>query len=181
MKIVEPEEVLDFWIVSGPSKWWKKDEEFDRDIKNKFKITCDAAATNALGHWKQKPDDTLALILVLDQFSRNLYRDDPRAFSQDPSCLIIAKDAIKNGADKAMREDIRAFCYLPLMHSENLEDQKVCLLKMQELNEEEYVKAAQTHLDIIEEFGRFPHRNKVLNRPTTAKEHAFLNAGGFSG
>lgn len=178
---VTPQSVLDFWVNAGPSRWWKKNQQFDADIARLFGGTHLEAASGLLEDWRETPDTTLALVLVLDQFSRNLFRNDPRAFAQDPYCCSIVKAAMENGTDRQARDDINEFFYLPLMHSEDISDQKLCLTEMERLGKVGNIKAAKEHLDIIEKFGRFPHRNAVLGRKTSAAEQAFLDAGGFAG
>lgn len=176
-----PDDVLNFWATAGPKKWWRKDNAFDAEIRTRFLKTHEKAQKNQLTSWLDRPDDTLALVIVLDQFSRNLFRDNPKAYSQDEQCLKIVHRAIKAGIDRKMRQDIGMFVYLPLMHSEVISDQKLCLVEMQRLGLENEAKYAKIHLDIIEKFGRFPHRNDVLGRETTKDEQAFLKNGGFSG
>jgi uncharacterized protein (DUF924 family) len=176
-----PDDVLDFWSNAGPEKWWAKDDGFDAHINEKFETVHALAKTGQLDAWLKTPDDTLALVIVLDQFSRNLFRNDPRAFAQDEQCVAVVRDAMKTGIDRKMRTDIGTFIYLPLMHSENISDQEQCLRQMERLGLENETKYAKIHLDIIEEFGRFPHRNSVLGRTSTPEEQAFLNNGGFSG
>ncbi len=134
-----------------------------------------------LDHWQDTPDGALALILVLDQFTRNLNRNSPDAYANDNRALAVAKAAIQRGDDQRMRDDISVFVYLPLMHSENIEDQRRCLAHMEATGLEGNIKAAREHLDIIERFDRFPHRNAVLGRDTTPEEQAFLDEGGFKG
>ena len=181
MSEIEPQEVIDFWIAAGPKKWWRKDPEFDAEIKQRFGGIHEQACAGKLDHWANTPAGALALILVLDQFSRNLFRDSPLAFAQDDKCAALARVQIKSGADQKMPSDINEFCYLPLMHSERLADQDLCLESLQRLGKEQNIKAAVEHRDIIVEFGRFPHRNRVLGRVTTEQEQAFLDGGGFSG
>ncbi len=129
-----PHDVNEFWAKAGPAKWWKKDAEFDAEISRLFMGTLTKAAAGELREWTETPDNTLALVLLLDQFSRNLFRNSPKAFAQDPACLAIVKTAIAVGDDVKMRADIRSFCYLPLMHSENMEDQKACLVIFENLS-----------------------------------------------
>ena len=180
-EIANPNDVLEFWTAAGPEKWWQKDIEFDVEIKNVFGATHAAAKSGDLNNWLETPDGTLALVIVLDQFSRNLFRNDARAFEQDEQCVSIVKSAMDSGFDRKMRSDIGMFIYLPLMHSEDISDQKLCVKEMTRLKLENEIKFAKIHLDIIEEFGRFPHRNKVLGRATTPREQEFLDEGGFSG
>jgi uncharacterized protein (DUF924 family) len=134
-----------------------------------------------LDHWATSATGALALILVLDQFSRNLHRNSPEAFAQDAKCAALTRDQIENGQDQQMPPDVRPFCYMPLMHSEDLQDQILGLEMLEKYGVEGNVKSAIEHRDIIARFGRFPHRNSVLGRQTTDEEQAFLNAGGFSG
>jgi len=178
---VGPEDVLNFWVDAGPKMWWQKDDGFDAEIAQRFGNTHDAAARGELDAWLSKPDAGLALIIVLDQFSRNLFRNDARAFAQDEQCLRMVKSLMSSGHDRKMRHDIGMFCYMPLMHSEDLDDQKECLAQMERLGLKDNVKYAVIHLEIIEKFGRFPHRNAVLGRQTTPDEQKFLDDGGFSG
>ena len=181
MSDVSPRDVLDFWIKAGPKKWWKKDADFDQQIASQFGETYRLACDGQLDHWSQSPEGALALILVLDQFSRNLHRNSPLAFAQDDRCVDLVKQQIASGNDRKMPSEINEFCYLPLMHSEALDDQDLCLAQMQRLDKEGNIKAAVEHRDIIERFGRFPHRNKVLGRETTTAEQRFLDEGGFAG
>lgn len=174
-------DVTDFWAGAGPKKWWRKDDQFDADIARRFGGIHMEASESLLDHWADTPDGALALILVLDQFSRNLFRNDPRAFARDDACVALTKKLMESGADRQMRSDIGVFCYLPLMHSEYLEDQDLCLREMERLDLPDNIKAAVEHRDIIEKFGRFPHRNEVLGRTSSAAEQAFLDGGGFSG
>ena len=181
MAIASAKDVLEFWIKAGTEKWWKKDPDLDAEIAQRFKATHEAACNNELDHWANQPDSALALILVLDQFSRNLFRDSPKAYAQDDKCAELARQQIGSGANLLMPQDIANFCYLPLMHCEDLESQKLCLQEMTRLKNERGIQSAIEHMEIIEKFGRFPHRNTVLGRRTTAEEQAFLDGGGFAG
>lgn len=174
-------EVLKFWQDAGPSKWWRKDLAFDEEIRQSFGDAHTMAAKGDLDHWRGDPDNCLALVILLDQFSRNLYRGDARTFAQDEYGLEIAKSAVANKFDIAGNEGISGFFYLPYMHSENLADQGACVELMQSRGDENSLKAAIEHRNIIERFGRFPHRNSVLGRKTTPQEQAFLDGGGFAG
>ncbi len=178
---VRPRDVLDFWFAAGPRKWWTKDEEFDTEIKKRFGETLSAARNGKLETWRDGPDGTLALVIVLDQFSRNVFRNDPRAFSHDAQSLETALSAIDRGWDMELPAQARQWFYLPLMHTENLKTQERCteLCKRSEL--EGNIEAAIEHEDIIRRFGRFPHRNAVLGRVSTEEEIRFLEDGGFAG
>lgn len=178
---VTPEQVIAFWREAGPKKWFKKDDTFDEEIRTRFGETLEKAGNGELDHWTHDPNSSLALILVLDQFSRNLHRDSAKAFENDDKCVAIVQDMMKSGDDRKVPDDLAPFIYMPLMHSENLADQEECITQMQRLGKQDNVKFAIIHRDIIEKFGRFPHRNKVLGRETTPEEQAFLDEGGFAG
>ena len=180
--IASAAQVNRFWSEAGPERWWKRDEGFDATIAERFAATHRAATGGLLDRWADgSPDDALALVLVLDQFSRNLHRDDWRAFAADPKCLSLVHVLLARGTDRAMREDIGFFVYLPLMHSEILADQRRCLHEMERLGREENARFARIHLEAIERFGRFPHRNAVLGRVSTQEELDYLAEGGFAG
>lgn len=179
--INQPQDILDFWEEAGPKKWFAKDAEFDATIATRFKDTHELAAQGGYDDWADDPDGALALIIVLDQFSRNLFRKSPAAFTQDEKCLRVTHKVIDEGLDKKMREDLRVFAYMPLMHSERLEDQELCIEKLQEIGADENINYAKEHRDIIAKFGRFPHRNVALGRDTTEEEREFLDEGGFAG
>jgi len=174
-------EVLKFWQEAGVSAWWRKDADFDAEINSRFGELHTKASNRDLDDWRKDADSCLALILILDQFSRNLFRDDAKTFAQDEYGLELAKYAVKNGYDDKVPEDIRGFFYLPYMHSEKLDDQEACVELIRASDIEGSLKSAIEHRDIIARFGRFPHRNRVLDRTTTREEREFLDGGGFSG
>jgi uncharacterized protein (DUF924 family) len=175
------DDVLAFWKEAGPEKWYKKDEAFDRAIRDNFLATYEAAAAGRLSPWEDTADSALALIIVLDQFPRNMFRDSPRAWATDRLARDVADASISQGFDQAIGKDLRAFFYLPFMHSEDLEDQLYCVELCRKLGNEDNLKYAEIHADVIRRFGRFPHRNPVLGRETTPQEQAFLDSGGFAG
>lgn len=179
--IASADEVLAFWLDAGPGKWFKKDDAFDAAIVERFSKTHAAAVRGELENWVDSADSAMSLILVLDQFSRNMFRDDPRAFAQDAYAMRVAHDAITKGFDQSFALPVRRFIYMPFMHSEDLADQERCIALCEAGGDEEGVKYGKIHADIIRRFGRFPHRNKVLGRATLPEEQTFLNAGGFSG
>ena len=174
-------DVLSFWRAAGPERWWTKDDAFDAAIREKFAGLWQQAAEGRLADWERSDEGTLALVIVLDQFPRNMFRNDPRAFSTDAMALDVAMRALERGVDARTDEDLRQFLYLPFMHSEELVDQERCVALFAPLGNENNTKYAEIHADIIRRFGRFPHRNPVLGRETTAEEQAFLDSGGFSG
>jgi uncharacterized protein (DUF924 family) len=178
---VAPGDVVAFWRDAGPDNWYVKDSAFDDALRTRFLATWEAAQAGALSSWEDSDEGTLALILVLDQFSRNMFRNDPRAFSADPLARAVATRAIGKGVDQRIDASLRAFMYLPFEHSEEVADQERCIALFRALGDVDSLKWAEMHADIIRKFGRFPHRNIVLGRKTTAEEAAFLADGGFAG
>lgn len=178
---IKPKDVLDFWQNAGPKKWWMKNADFDSEILEKFGALNQSARAHQLDAWRDSPDGCLALIITLDQFSRNLFRNSPKAFSSDPYALEVAKYGVSREYDKSARPELTAFFYLPYMHSENLDDQNKCVALFKNSDHQDSMNAALEHQAIIEKFGRFPHRNAVLGRTTTREEKAFLEGGGFAG
>jgi uncharacterized protein (DUF924 family) len=177
--IVSADEVVAFWRDAGPDRWYKSDPEFDREIRERFLEYHEAASAGQLADWNQSAEGTLALLILLDQFPRNMFRGTPRAFATDPIAREIADHAIAQGFDKAVDSKMQSFFYLPFMHSEKLADQERCLALYQAADHEEGIKFAKLHLEPIRRFGRFPHRNETLGRTSTPEEIAFLESGGF--
>ena len=174
-------EIVAFWREAGADKWFAKIKEFDDDIRRRFLATYEAAAAGKLASWEENAEGALALLILLDQFPRNMFRGDPRAFATDPLARAVAERALARGFDQATDETMRAFFYLPFMHSEVLADHNRCVRLYEELGNADQLKWAKLHRDIVEEFGRFPHRNRFLGRETTPAEQRFLDAGGFAG
>ncbi len=175
------QEILDFWSSAGPSAWFKKDTAFDDELRHHFEAAHHAAARGELSDWEQNAEGALALILLLDQIPRNIYRDSAHAFATDPLAQAAADRALSAGHDRATPMPLRIFFYLPFEHAENLAQQARCVALMEATSDAEFVKYAIIHRDIIARFGRFPHRNAALGRLTTTEEQAFLDAGGFAG
>ena len=175
------DEVLAFWRAAGPDKWFKKDAALDAEIRARFLTTHEAAAADKLAEWEKTANGALALTLLLDQFPRNMFRDDARAFVTDRFARAVAERAVARGFDKEVDAQLRTFFYVPFMHSEVLADQERCVALYRAAGNADSLKWAELHADIIRRFGRFPHRNKVLGRVTTAEEQAFLDSGGFAG
>lgn len=174
-------DVVSFWQKAGPDRWFKKDPAFDDEIRERFIATHEAAAAGQLSDWEQSAQGALALLILLDQFPRNIFRGDARAFATDPLARAIAAGAIIRGFDSLVPKEMRGFFYLPFEHSENLADQERCIAFHKAIDDTEGLKWAEIHADIIRRFGRFPHRNTALGRTTTAEEQAFLDSGGFAG
>ncbi len=171
-------DVIKFWCEdNGPAQWFKKDDTFDLSIRSRFLPTYEEAAKGNLDHWAQEPEGLLALMILLDQFSRNMFRDKAKAFAADDKALSLAKTAIKVGVDKRVSKKVRQFIYLPFEHSENMDDQNRALSLMGTLNAD-LVQWAENHKVVIEKFGRFPHRNKTLGRKNTIEEQEYLERPG---
>jgi len=174
-------EIVSFWRQAGPQKWFEKDEEFDLTIRSRFLAIHDSAARGELAEWERGAEGALASVILLDQFPRNMFRGSARAFATDPLARAVAERALARGFDHATDALMRPFFYLPFMHSEQLADQQRCVRLYQALGDAELLRYAVAHHDIIAKFGRFPHRNRALNRDTTSAEQAFLDGGGFAG
>lgn len=176
-----PQDVIGFWRSAGPGRWFSKSNAFDEAIRLKFEPTHFAAARGEYGAWEETQEGALALLLLLDQFPRNLFRGSAHAFATDPLARRIARRAISKGFDEAYENPLRSFFYLPFEHSEDLTDQSLCVELCAASGDEEALKWAKIHFDIIKQFGRFPHRNPALGRETTPEEQVFLDEGGFAG
>ena len=186
--IQTPQKILAFWFGEsddyGKSRlqWFKKDATFDEEIRRLFLSTYEAAASGQLADWKNDAQSCLALIVVLDQFPRNMFRGSARAFVADALAFAAANHALLRGFDREMKPVERQFVYLPLEHSESLSDQEHCLKLMLELSGFPETRDlhiwAEKHLVIIRRFGRFPHRNVALGRQSTTEEIAFLTEPG---
>ena len=178
-------DIVTFWREAGPKRWFEKSPAFDDAIRLKFEATHHAAARGAYDAWIATSDGALALLILLDQFPRNLYRDSPHAFATDPLARKVAREALDRGFDKETEPELRGFMYLPFVHSENVADQDLSLVLHEamagDVSDTEPTKWAIVHRDIIVRFGRFPHRNRALGRTTTPEEQAFLDEGGFAG
>jgi uncharacterized protein (DUF924 family) len=179
-KIATPDQVLAFWREAGPDKWFTRDDALDAAIREKFLATYEAAVAGKLADWEATAEGALALCIVLDQFPRNMFRGDPRTYAADPLARAGANTALKRGYDQDVPEAERGFFFLPFMHSEDMNDQQRCVALYRQAGDEN-LKYAERHADIIRRFGRFPHRNAILGRATTAEEQAYLDADGFKG
>jgi uncharacterized protein (DUF924 family) len=179
--IITPTDIIAFWRAAGPDKWFKKDEAFDEEIRTRFLQTYERAAAGELSAWEASADGAFALVIVLDQFPRNMFRNDPRSFAADPLARAVAERAIAKGFDRMVPLAERSFFYLPFEHSENLSDQERAVALTRASGDADALKWAELHADIVRRFGRFPHRNGILGRATTPEEQAFLDSGGFAG
>ena len=173
-------EIVQFWADAGPGRWFKKDAAFDDQFRVRFAVEHEAAANGALDQWAHRAEGALALMILLDQYPRNSFRGTARMFATDANALSAAKQAIAQGFDQAGDPALQRFFYLPFMHSEALAEQDRSLELYAPIGGEP-MRYAVMHRDIIARFGRFPHRNALLGRVTTAEEQAFLDDGGFAG
>ena len=180
-RTVTPGEILAFWREAGPDRWYKKDGAFDDEVRRRFLGLWHEAAAGKLSSWEASDDGALALVIVLDQFPRNMFRGDPRTYASDALAREVAGRAIDRGADARIDPALLEFLYMPFMHSEQLADQLRCIELFRKTSNAEQQKYAEHHADIVRRFGRFPHRNRILDRATTPEEQAFLEGGGFSG
>lgn len=172
--------VVRFWKDAGFKAWFTKDADFDLQFRDRFLTLHLAAARGECASWLNHPESALALMVLLDQFPRNAFRGTPHMFGTDALALKYAKQLVATKGDLAVDEALRAFVYLPFEHAESLDDQKRSVDYFSALGGE-WVKYAIEHHDIIERFGRFPHRNAILGRTSTAAEIDYLEKGGFAG
>jgi uncharacterized protein (DUF924 family) len=175
-------ELRDFWLKDvGEDKWYVQDAGLDATIRERWMSLWEEGAAGGLSEWVVHPKSTLSLIVLLDQFPRNMFRGDARAFSTDTRARTVAKEALLRGFDQHIERPQRQFFYLPLEHSEHLSDQdrSVRMFLINFGRDSDLVRHARTHREIIRTFGRFPFRNEALGRPSTPEEVAFIDAGGY--
>jgi len=174
--------VLEFWLApANRPQWFKKEPAFDEEVRRRFEAVHERAAAGRLVSWQETPEGALALLLCLDQFPRNMYRGTPRAFATDEKARLVADWAVDRGFDMAFKdEQVRLFFYLPFEHSEDLDDQHraVELTRQRCPTDPEILRYAILHRDVIEKFGRFPHRNAILGRRNTPGEEEYLKQPG---
>ena len=176
-----PADILTFWREAGRDRWYEKDDAFDADVRRRYLGLWHQAAAGELASWETSDDGALALTIVLDQFPRNMFRGDARAYSTDARARQVAGRALGRGVDARIEPLLLEFLYLPFMHSEELADQLRCVELFRNSPDAENLGYAEEHAEIVRRFGRFPHRNHVLGRTSTPEEKAFLEDGGFSG
>lgn len=174
-------EILTFWFEEcSPEQWFKKDDQFDATIRNRFLETYEELVAGNHGDWRETAEGCLAEIILLDQFSRNMFRDNPKAFEADPQARACLHHALAHGFDQELTTAQRNFLYLPLEHSEDVKDQEQAVELFTANGDETTTDYAIQHKVIIDRFGRFPHRNKVLGRKSTQEEEEFLTQPGSS-
>ncbi len=176
-----PEDVWTFWEQAGEARWFSKDAAFDDAVKTRFGQALAHATSGGFDHWGEMAEGALGLVILLDQMPRNIHRGSPLAFAADARALELAKSWIGKGYHKELPPPRAMWLCMPFEHSENIDDQRRCVELFESLGLNGMVHWAKLHLDIIAKFGRFPHRNSILGRTSTAEEIAFLEAGGFSG
>lgn len=186
-----PDDVLEFWLgkpgdppLAKQKDWWKKDEAFDQEIRHRFLTTLEAGVNGELASWRESPKGRLALVILFDQFSRNMFRGTARMFAQDELAREIAGQALDAGDDAALPPVWASFFYMPFMHAETVAGQDRCVAGYEKMvatcpadvksMAENSLKYAHLHRDIVVRFGRFPHRNAILGRPSTKEEEHFL-------
>lgn len=178
---MNPQQIIDFWFVEiSPKQWWAIDDKLDRRIAEQFGEVHAQAVQCELYAWRRKPVGRLAEIIVLDQFSRNIYRDTARAFAADPQALTLAQEAVAATAEKTLEPHHRAFLYMPYMHSESRQIHEIAVQLFSEKGLESNLEFELRHKAIIDRFGRYPHRNKLLGRNSTKEEIDFLKTPGSS-
>ncbi len=180
-----PHDVIECWLRHGPEAWFSRNEALDAEIEADYADLHFKASRCELSVWEETPEGTLALLLLLDQFPRNLFRGSAHSYATDPLARTTAHRALAKGFDKSVEPVLRPFFYLPFEHSEEMEDQRFSVSLFakhrDETGDAEPLKWAIVHLELIERFGRFPHRNAALGRQTTAEEQAYLDNDGFKG
>lgn len=178
---MDPNSVLTFWFEEiDPKQWWIKDSQLDREISHRFGKVHKSATLGELSDWRRDPLGRLAEVIVLDQFSRNIYRNDPRSFAYDGMALVLAQECVSLGEDQRLSQEMRPFIYMPFMHSESkiIHETAVQLFSSAALKGN--LDFELQHKKIIDRFGRYPHRNKILGRESTPEELVFLNKPGSS-
>jgi uncharacterized protein (DUF924 family) len=178
---IVPADILAFWREAGSDRWYKKDGAFDDEVRRLYFGLWQDASAGKLSSWEASDDGALALVIVLDQFPRNMFRGDISTYASDPLAREVAGRAIDRGVDGRIDPALLEFLYMPFMHSEQFSDHERCVALFEKSGNANNLKYALDHADIVRRFGRFPHRNQMLGRETTPEEQAFLDGGGFSG
>jgi len=174
---VAPQEIIDYWYSPRlQPHWFNSTREIDREIAERYGALWEEAVGGGLDSWMATPQGCLALTILLDQFPLNMFRGDRRCFSSEAQAIAVAKNGIDNGLDKLIERDHLTFLYMPLMHSEDLEDQENSVKLFRAAGLQENAEFAEHHREIVRRFGRFPHRNEILGRESTEKEVEYLNS-----
>jgi len=176
-----PRDIINFWSAAGPQRWFTKDAAFDGELSVNFKDLLADGRAGHLDHWAETAEGALGLVILLDQFSRNIHRGSPLMFAADARALSIAKNSINRGDHYAFPAPMAKWLCLPLEHAEDIDAQERCVGLFGTRGPAENLPYAIQHRDIITRFGRFPHRNAILGRASTPAERAYLADGGFAG
>jgi uncharacterized protein (DUF924 family) len=176
----EARDVLKFWRDAGPGLWFAKDAKFDARFRDRFLVAHEAAARGELEHWLATTEGALSLVILLDQFPRNAFRDTPRMYDTDALARKAAAKALAAGYEQRLPRELRKFFVLPFAHSEDLADQERSVALARRIGPDDLAHA-EHHRDIVRRFGHFPHRNRILGRETTAEEQRYLDGGGYQG
>ncbi|MBC3766058.1 DUF924 family protein [Neptunicella marina] len=175
------QEIISFWFDEiSPKNWWQKDLQFDTALTQRFAQVHQQACAAELADWRRTALGALAEVIVLDQFSRNMYRDTPQAFAQDGMALVLAQEAIAKGQDQQLNQTQRSFLYMPFMHSESVAIHRLAVELFEDLGNEDNLNFELKHKAIIDRFGRYPHRNDILGRQSNKDELEFLQQPGSS-
>ena len=178
---MNPRDIIDFWYQAGEDRWFERNAAFDGALAVRFGAALAEARHGAFDHWGETPEGALGLVILLDQVSRNIHRGSPLAFAADARALRLARQWIGLGYHRKFPPPVARWFIMPFEHAEELDAQRRGVALFQSIGLPEMAHWAKVHLDIIAAFGRFPHRNRVLGRTSTAEELAFLASGGFSG
>lgn len=174
---MKPADILDYWYSDKMRKhWFASTESLDEEIRNNYQASWQMAADGNLKHWNTSPEGCLALSIILDQLPLNMFRNTAKSFSTEQLAIETTRHAISMGFDDNIEKDKRAFLYMPLMHSENMDDQDLSVQMFKKSNLKENLRFAEHHRKIISTYGRFPHRNQILGRTSTAAEINYLNS-----
>lgn len=175
------QDIIEFWFDTlSPAQWWQVDPDLDRQITERFQSVHRAASVGELSTWRSEPEGRLAEIIVLDQFSRNIYRGQPGAFASDPVALVLAQEMVAHGYDQQIPVERRQFCYMPYMHSESKAIHEAAVTLFSQPGLEHNLDFEYRHKEIIDRFGHYPHRNEILGRVSTDEEIEFLKEPGSS-
>jgi uncharacterized protein (DUF924 family) len=174
---MKPIEIIEYWYSDSMRKlWFSSTPELDKEIKDKYEKVWKRSARGKYDDWVNTPKGSLALIIVLDQFPLNMYRGDKRSFQTEKKAVEVALSAIDRGYDQKLKNEYLSFLFMPLMHSENLEHQDLSVMLYRKYDLKSSMRYAEHHRDIVRKYGRFPHRNKILGRKSTALEIEYLNS-----
>ena len=176
----QPHDVVQFWRAAGPGLWFAKNADFDTRFRERFLLAHEAAARGELEHWQATPEGSLALVILLDQFPRNAFRGTSRAYATDALARRAAATALAAGYDRRIPRELRRFFVLPYAHSEDLANQERAVALARRIGLEDLAHA-EHHRAIVQRFGRFPHRNRILGRESTPAEQQYLDNGGYQG